>query len=105
MFNALTCRSFSHSCLPLPNTPRIAIFSNKMFNFAVSASLIGQLMVIYLPFLQTVFQTEALTFGDLVKLFVLASSVFWVDEGRKWWRRRQKRGHQTIWESGYSKAV
>jgi P-type Ca2+ transporter type 2C len=76
-----------------------------MFNFAVSASLIGQLMVIYLPFLQTVFQTEALSFSDLLKLLCLASTVFWVDEARKWWRRRQKRGQQTIWESGYSKAV
>src|SRR5579859_4543794 len=105
MFNALTCRSATYTCLPIPGAPRLHIFSNKMFNFAVSASLVGQLLVIYLPFLQAVFQTEAIGLGDLFRLVVLTSSVFWVDEGRKWWRRRQKSGRQTVWESGYSKAV
>jgi len=105
MFNALTCRSATHTVLPLPSSPRLALFSNKLFNFAVSASLIGQLLVIYTPFLQKVFQTEAISLGDLVRLVGLASCVLWVDEGRKWWRRRQKRGRETIWESGYSKAV
>jgi P-type Ca2+ transporter type 2C len=76
-----------------------------MFNLAVSGSLVGQMMVIYLPFFQTVFQTEALYLSDLLKLLCLASTVFWVDEGRKWWRRRHLREKQTIWESGYSKAV
>jgi P-type Ca2+ transporter type 2C len=104
MFNALTCRSATHSCLPIPSAPRLHLFSNKLFNFAVSASLIGQLLVIYLPFLQTVFQTEAIGFGDLVRLVCLASSVFWVDEARKWWARRN-RGRDVVWESGYSKAV
>jgi P-type Ca2+ transporter type 2C len=98
MFNALTCRSASHSALPLPNTPRLPLFSNKLFNFAVSASLVGQLLVIYLPFLQRVFQTEAIGLGDLLRLVVLASTVFWVDEGRKWWGRRVRRGRETIEE-------
>jgi P-type Ca2+ transporter type 2C len=75
------------------------LFSNKLFNFAVLGSLIGQLLVIYLPFLQKVFQTEALSLGDLVRLFFLTSLVFWVDEGRKWWGRRVRRGSpQTIEE-------
>src|ERR1700736_3360899 len=103
MFNALTCRSATHTCLPLPSTPRLHLFSNKLFNFAVSASLIGQLLVIYLPFLQAVFQTEAIGLGDLLRLVILASCVFWVDEGRKWWSRRLQRGRETVWESGYSK--
>jgi Ca2+-transporting ATPase len=62
--------------------------------------------VIYLPFLQKVFQTEAIGLGDLVRLVCLASCVFWVDEARKWWARREKsRGRDIVWESGYSKAV
>src|SRR5579859_509118 len=108
MFNALTCRSATHTLLPLPSSaaaPRLALFSNKLFNFAVIGSLIGQLLVIYTPFLQKVFQTEAISLADLVRLVALASCVFWVDEGRKWWRRRQKRGRETIWERGYSKAA
>ena len=40
----------------------IGLFSNKMFLGAVVGSLIGQLLVIYFPPLQSVFQTEALEF-------------------------------------------
>lgn len=98
MFNALTCRSATHTALPLPNAPRLHLFSNKLFNFAVSGSLIAQLLVIYLPFLQKVFQTEAIGLGDLLRLVILASCVFWVDEGRKWWERRARKGRETIEE-------
>jgi P-type Ca2+ transporter type 2C len=81
MFNALTCRSGSKSVL----RGEMSLTGNKMFNYAVLGSLIGQLGVIYLPFLQSIFQTEALKLSDLLKLVVLASSVFWVDEGRKYY--------------------
>ena len=39
---------------------QIGLFTNKMFIAAVVGSLIGQLLVIYFPPLQSVFQTEAL---------------------------------------------
>ena len=97
MFNALTCRSASRTFLPSPHYPRKALFSNRLFNFAVAASLVGQLMVIYLPFLQRVFQTEAVSLGDLVFLVCLTSCTFWVDEGRKWWGRRVG-GRQSVEE-------
>lgn len=87
MFNALTCRSESKSIL----FGELRMFSNKMFNYAVAGSLMGQACVIYLPFLQRVFQTEALGLGDLVQLVAIASSVFWVDEGRKFLRKRRRR--------------
>jgi Ca2+-transporting ATPase len=99
MFNALTCRSESKSVL----TGEIRLFGNKMFNYAVAGSLGGQLCVIYLPFLQRVFQTEALGLMDLVGLIVLASAVFWVDETRKWISRRAGRG--TLASTGYSGSV
>ncbi|KAI5797951.1 hypothetical protein DFH27DRAFT_95533 [Peziza echinospora] len=85
MFNALSCRSETKSVI----LGEVEIFGNKMFNFAVAASLLGQLAVIYLPFLQSVFQTEALSLYDLVKLISLASTVFLVDEGRKLLRRKR----------------
>ena len=66
----------------------IGLFENKMFNAAVSGSLIGQAMVVYLPFLQRIFQTEALSLMDWVRLVLVASCVFWVDEGRKWYRSK-----------------
>lgn len=95
MFNALTCRSEGKSVL----RGELPLFGNKMFNYAVLGSLMGQACVIYLPFLQSIFQTEALGVGDLFKLVCIASTVFWVDEGRKYLnavKRRQAVG------AGYS---
>ncbi|KAJ1933961.1 High affinity Ca2+/Mn2+ P-type ATPase-like protein, partial [Kickxella alabastrina] len=83
MFNALTCRSARRSVFDF------GIFSNTAFNFAVAGSLIGQLGVIYLPFLQRVFQTEALGLLDILKIITLSSSVLWVDEAFKWWEARK----------------
>ncbi|KAJ6446034.1 Leo1-like protein [Purpureocillium lavendulum] len=80
MFNALSCRSESKSIF----RGEIGLFANNLFNWAVSLSLVCQLLVIYMPWLQEVFQTEALGFGDLVRLVVLCSTVFWADEVRKY---------------------
>lgn len=81
MFNALACRHYSKSVFELGLT-------NKMFNFAVLGSLMGQLCAIYVPFFQAVFQTEALSLGDLVSLLLLTSTVFIGDEVRKYLLRR-----------------
>ncbi|KAL8930503.1 MAG: hypothetical protein Q9208_000687 [Pyrenodesmia sp. 3 TL-2023] len=85
MFNALTCRSEGKSVL----RGELKIASNRMFNLAVGGSLLGQMAVIYLPFLQRIFQTEALAGKDLLLLVAIASAVFWVDEGRKFLRARK----------------
>ena len=85
MFNALTCRSESKSVL----AGEIEVFGNKMFNYAVAGSLIGQMMVVYFPPLQRVFQTEPLALADLIHLVAVASCVFWADEGRKYLKRRK----------------
>jgi Ca2+-transporting ATPase len=95
MYNALTCRSESKSVL----RGEVGLFSNTLFNWAVALSLAGQLLVIYFPWLQEVFQTEALGFGDLVKLMIMCSSVFWADEARKWYKYGRRR------LGGYSQAV
>lgn len=98
MFNALTCRSESKSVL----FGEMRLFGNKMFNYAVAGSLMGQLCVIYLPFLQKVFQTEGLWAGDLAMLVCLASTVFWVDEARKFYMKRRRRQGLGV---GYSESV
>lgn len=98
MFNALTCRSESKSVL----AGEIGLFSNKMFNYAVAGSLIGQLAVIYFPPLQHIFQTEALGLLDIVHLLAVASCVFWADEARKFYNR-WKTGRRII--PGYSSSV
>ncbi|EGC46392.1 secretory pathway Ca2+-ATPase [Histoplasma capsulatum var. duboisii H88] len=86
MFNALTCRSETKSIL----RGELPLFGNKMFNYAVLGSLVGQACVIYLPLLQGIFQTEAIGLWDLCVLVCISSTVFWVDEGRKYlaWQKR-----------------
>ncbi|KAJ8654913.1 calcium-transporting P-type ATPase, PMR1-type [Lichtheimia ornata] len=79
MFNALACRSARKSIFS------IGFFSNRMFNLAVGGSIISQLLVIYTPFLQSIFQTEPLSLYDLGKIVLISSSVFVVDEIKKWW--------------------
>lgn len=85
MFNALSCRSQTKSIF------QIGLFSNKMFLIAVTLSLIGQMLVIYFPPLQRVFQTEALTGHDLIFLVCLTSSVFIVSEIKKLIERTLKK--------------
>ncbi|XP_052741803.1 calcium-transporting ATPase type 2C member 1 [Bicyclus anynana] len=85
MFNALSCRSQTKSIF------QVGFFSNKMFLIAVTLSLVGQMLVIYFPPLQRVFQTEALTGHDLIFLVCLTSSVFIVSEIKKLIERTLKR--------------
>ncbi|GBP49636.1 Calcium-transporting ATPase type 2C member 1 [Eumeta japonica] len=85
MFNALSCRSQTKSVF------QVGLFSNKMFLIAVTLSLVGQMLVIYFPPLQRVFQTEALTGNDLVFLVCLTSSVFIVSEIKKLLERGLKK--------------
>lgn len=85
MFNALSCRS--QVCFQkimdnkihvivtniLVNLQTKSVFTiglckNKMFLVAVTLSVVGQMLVIYFPPLQKVFQTEALTLQGKDKL-------------------------------------
>merc|ERR1712181_40294 len=89
MFNALSCRSNTKSVFQL------GLFSNKAFCLAVLFSLVGQMLVIYTPPLQYIFQTEALSAGDLFFLVCLTSSIFIMSEvkkfaGRQLLARRKK---------------
>ena len=58
----------------------MGLFTNRMFLYAVGGSLLGQLLVIYFPPLQIIFQTEALSLLDIILLCILCSSVLVVDE-------------------------
>merc|ERR1711936_308562 len=77
MFNALSCRSHTKSVFQL------GMFSNKAFCLAVLFSLVGQMLVIYTPPLQYIFQTEALAITDLLFLIGLTSSIFIISEVKK----------------------
>jgi len=84
MLNALSCRSQLQSIFTMD------LFANKPFIMSVSGSLIAQMCVIYVPFFQNVFQTEALYFSDLVLLAGVASSILVVNEYWKMHLRKVK---------------
>ena len=77
LFNALSCR---HNSLPIY---KISFFSNPSFLVALSLSLIGQMLVIYTPVFQRVFRTVPIGFNDLLYIFLLTSSMLFVDIIRK----------------------
>ncbi|KAG8190383.1 hypothetical protein JTE90_022027 [Oedothorax gibbosus] len=97
MFNALSCRSQTKSIFT------IGLYSNRMFLLAVSGSVIGQLLVIYFPPLQRIFQTESLPLSDILMLVALTSSVFIVSEIKKLIERRllQKKMEKQFFDSDY----
>ncbi|XP_018573940.1 calcium-transporting ATPase type 2C member 1 isoform X1 [Anoplophora glabripennis] len=77
MWNALSCRSQTKSVF------QIGVFTNKMFLIAVTLSVVGQMLVVYVPPLQQIFQTEALTAWDMAFLTALTSSVWIFSEFKK----------------------
>lgn len=93
MFNALSCRSSTKSVREIG-------MKNTMFNYAVGGSLLGQLCAIYVPFFQEIFQTEALSLGDLLYLIMISSTVWIADEARKYWAKKN-----STYFSGYSNFV
>ncbi|KAI6178617.1 Calcium-transporting ATPase [Aphelenchoides besseyi] len=86
MWNALSCRSSRKMIW------EIGLLRNRMFCFAVTGSVICQLLVIYVAPLQRVFQTEALHVSDLIFLTLLTSTVFIFNEAKKYYELRMKRG-------------
>ncbi|KAL0569574.1 High affinity Ca2+/Mn2+ P-type ATPase-like protein [Marasmius crinis-equi] len=60
---------------------------NRMLVTTVSISAITQLCLIYVPLMQSVFQTAALSFNDLSVLLLLAGASFTLHEMRRRWER------------------
>lgn len=85
MGNALAIRS-QHDLLF-----EIGLLSNKPMLGAVLLTLVLQLMVIYLPFLQSLFKTTPLSFADLALCLTLSAIVFLgVEMDKILGRRRRK---------------
>lgn len=66
---------------------RQGVFSNPTLVFAVLLTLLLQLAVIYVPYLQEVFRTQALSFREFMLCIALSSVVFWAVEAEKWVKR------------------
>ncbi|MCA9924747.1 MAG: cation-translocating P-type ATPase, partial [Anaerolineales bacterium] len=83
MGNALAIRSNIDSIF------YIGLFSNKLMLAAVLITFVLQLALIYIPFLQNFFSTEALMLQDLLLALIASSVVFVVVEIEKWVRRQR----------------
>ncbi|MBM4064776.1 MAG: cation-translocating P-type ATPase [Planctomycetes bacterium] len=84
MGNALAIRSEKESLFSL------GIFSNKPLIGAVLLTFALQMATIYVPFLQPIFKTEALSFGELTFALAMSSVVFIAVEIEKYFKRRSK---------------
>ncbi|GAB4265050.1 MAG: cation-translocating P-type ATPase [Candidatus Promineifilaceae bacterium] len=83
MGNALAIRSNIDSIFT------IGFWSNKLMVLAVTLTFVLQLALIYLPFLQNVFNTVPLKAMELVWALIASSVVFIAVEIEKWVRRRR----------------
>jgi len=90
LFNAMACKSSEQPFFLLDQ----GFFANKPFLWAVGGSVAGQLLVIYWPPMQKVFQTEALEYRDLLYIVCLTSSILALDTVRKVfaWRLKSNGG-------------
>ena len=86
MGNALAIRSDRYSLFS------IGVFSNPALIGAVVLTFGLQLAVVYVPFLQTIFQTVALSPLELAICLGASTLVFWAVEAVKWIARRNSGG-------------
>jgi P-type Ca2+ transporter type 2C len=81
----------------------IGPFSNRSLVGAVLLTTLLQLLVIYLPFAQRIFNIQALPLTDLMVSLILSTSLFWAVEFQKWFLRRgtaRRQGRQQAAQQG-----
>ncbi len=66
---------------------QIGPFTNRAMNGAVLLTLVLQLVVIYVPFMQVIFETTALPLRELLICVLLGSVLFFAVEIEKWIKR------------------
>jgi Ca2+-transporting ATPase len=69
----------------------IGFFSNRALIGAVLLTVVLQMMIIYIPFFQRIFETTTLPLRELMISLVLSTIVFWAVELQKWFLRRRRR--------------
>jgi P-type Ca2+ transporter type 2C len=84
IFQTLAARSWCESAFSA------GIRSHRVMIGSVAFTVISTIAIIYLPSLQEVFGTQALTFGDLLASLILSTSVFWSIEFEKLLKRHRR---------------
>ncbi len=94
VFTVLCLSQMGHALAIRSNTTSFfkqGIFSNKLLMGAVLFTLLLQLCVIYIPFLQDIFRTQSLTIYELLICLGISSIVFWAVELEKLIKRYRTR--------------
>jgi Ca2+-transporting ATPase len=92
LFTTLTLSQMAHASAVRSDRESIfslGLFSNKALIGAVSLTFVLQMMVVYLPPLQQIFGTQALTLNELAYSLGLSVVVLFAVEIEKWVRRRK----------------
>ena len=66
----------------------IGLLFNKPLLGAVALTVLLQLALVYVPFLQSIFKTVALPLPDLILTLVVSSLILWAVEAEKWFLRK-----------------
>jgi Ca2+-transporting ATPase len=94
LFTVLTISQMSH-VLAIRRERRSlfgpGFLSNRLLLGAVIVTILLQFALIYVPFLQGVFGTQALDLSHILIAFALSTVIFWVIEGQKWVLRARER--------------
>ena len=83
VFNALNARSEDRSVF-------VRLFTNRWLWASLGLSLLLQVAVVYVPFLQRAFSTTALSGGDWLRCAAIASSTLVVREAHKLFKRANR---------------
>lgn len=82
LFNLFNLRSLRKSVF------RIGVWSNKYVLIAFLISVFIQVIIIEIPFFESLFHFRPLTLLEFVQFAVMASSVLWIGEMYKWIKRK-----------------
>lgn len=84
VYNAFNMRDLNKSVF------RIGLLSNKWINLAFIVSIILQLAVVKIPFLQNIFGFGDIPYLDFFIMILVSSVVLWAGELYKWIRKKRK---------------
>jgi Ca2+-transporting ATPase len=94
LFTTLTLSQMGHALAVRSRASlfKVGLLSNRALLGAVLFTFALQMAVVYVPFLQGLFKTQALSAGELLLSLVLSTVVFWGVEVEKWLMRRGESG-------------
>jgi len=84
LVHSFNCRSMTSSLF------KIGIFTNKKLILATAVSFVLQVAVVYVPFLQKIFKTQALSLFDWGLVLIVSTFPFWAMEIYKLFLNKRK---------------